>query len=141
MTGLTGSEPHEQALRYRPIWIAIGALAVAAVIALSLFRVPGPPMPPGIDKLYHAIAYGALMGWWGMVQPGRRIAWAAALVMLGLIMEGAQSLTGHRTLDTWDAAGNTLGVLLALAVLQTPVQGLLAWFDRQLADRFDPRPP
>ena len=56
-------------------------------------------------------------------------------------MEGAQSLTGHRTLDRWDAVGNTLGVIGALVVLQTPVQELLAWVDGQLADRLDPRTP
>lgn len=139
MTGLTGSDTNPDALRYQPVWIGLGVLALAAVIAASLLRVPGPPGPPGIDRLYHAIAYGALLGWWGMVQPRRRIAWAVALVVLGLLMEGAQSLTGHRTLDPWDAAGNTLGVLLALAALQTPLQGLLAWFDGQLADRLDPR--
>jgi hypothetical protein len=61
------------------------------------------------------------------------------MVVLGLLMEGAQSLTGHRTLDRWDAVGNTLDVLAALVVLQTPLQGLLAWFDGQLADRLDPR--
>jgi hypothetical protein len=81
------------------------------------------------------------MGWWGMVQPGRRIPWAVSLVVLGLLMEGAQSLTGHRTFDRWDAVGNTLGVIAALLLLQTPLQGLLAWFDRQLADRLDSRAP
>lgn len=41
----------------------------------------------------------------------------------------------------WVGVGNTLGVLLALAVLQTPLQGLLAWFDGLLADRLDPGAP
>jgi hypothetical protein len=138
---LTGSDPGAQALHYRSTWIGIGLLSVAVVIVLSLLRIPGPPGPPGIDKLFHALAYGALMGWWGMVQPGRRLTWAVGLVVLGLAMEGAQSLTGHRTVDYWDAAGNALGVLLALAVLQTPVQGLLAWLDGQLTNRLDPRAP
>jgi hypothetical protein len=138
---LTGSDGAQNGLRYLPAWIGLGVLAVAVVVAASILKVPGPPGPPGIDKVYHALAYGALMGWWGMVQPGRRIPWAVSLVVLGLLMEGAQSRTGHRTFDRWDAVGNTLGVIAALLLLQTPLQGLLAWFDRQLADRLDSRAP
>ncbi|MEE4174691.1 MAG: antibiotic resistance protein VanZ [Xanthomonadales bacterium] len=138
---MTGSDTPARTLRYRPVWLALGMLLIAAVVAASLLTVPGPAGAPGIDKIYHVLAYGALMGWWGMVQPRRRLAWALGLLLLGLLMEGAQSLTGYRTLDRWDAAANTVGVLLALAVLQTPLSGLLAWVDGQLADRLDTRAP
>ena len=74
VTGLTGSELPGTELRFRSTWIGLGVLAVAVVIAASLLRVPAPPGPPGIDKFLHVIAYGVLMGWWGMVQPVRRVA-------------------------------------------------------------------
>lgn len=124
-------------MRYRRTWVAVGLGLVTFVVAASLLAVPGPPGPPGIDKLYHLLAYGALMGWWGMVLPGRRTAWAVGLLLLGLGLEFAQSRTGYRTLDGWDALANMAGVLLALVLLRTPLGGLLAWFDRQLADRLD----
>ncbi len=122
-------------------WRAIGVGLVAFVVAASLLAVPAPPGPPGIDKVQHLLAYGALMGWWGMVQPQRRIAWAVGLLLLGLALEFAQSRTGYRTLDAWDALANTAGIVLALVLLRTPLGGVLAWFDRQLADRFDTRLP
>lgn len=125
-------------LHYQRWWMALGCLMVAAVIALSLLSVSGPVTAPGFDKIYHAIAYGAMMFWWGMVQPRRRIAWGLALVALGIGLEFAQSFTGYRTLDRWDALANSCGVLAALLLLLTPVARLLPWFDRQLADRLDP---
>lgn len=128
-------------LRFQPLWVLIGLGLLATIIALSLLRVPGPPGPAGIDKIYHTLAYGALMGWWGMVLPRRRIAWAVVLLAMGLVLEGLQSLTGYRSLDQVDAVANAIGVFLALALLRTPLGGLLAWFDGQLADRFDSRAP
>lgn len=124
-------------LRYRRLWTGLGLLLIAVVMAISLLNVPSGPGGPGSDKVYHAIVYGVLMSWWGMVQPGRRVSWALGLIVLGLALEGVQSLTGYRTLDRWDAAANLAGVVLALALLRTPLASLLAWLDRQLADRLD----
>lgn len=128
-------------LRYRNAWLGLGVLMISVVIAASLLSVSGPVSAPGIDKVYHTIAYGALMFWWGMVQPRRRVAWAVGLLLLGGALELAQSFTGYRTLDRWDALANALGVLLAFGLLWTPAARLLSWFDRQLADRLDPGAP
>ena len=141
MSDVSESAGAANPLRFRSAWIALGVALLAVIIALSLLAVPGPPGPPGIDKVSHVLAYGALMGWWGMVQPGRRLAWAIGLLLLGLALELAQSLTGYRTLDRWDAAANTFGIVLALVLLRTPLGGLLGWFDRQIADRLDPGGP
>ncbi len=126
------------ALRFHLAWVSLGCLMIAVVIAASLVAVSGPVSAPGIDKVYHTIAYGALMYWWGMVQPQRRWAWAIALLLLGGALEVAQSYTGYRTLDRWDTLANSCGVLLAALLLLTPAARLLAWFDGQLADRIDP---
>ena len=128
-------------LRYRFLWMLIGFGLLATIIALSLLSVPGPPGPPGVDKLYHLLAYGALMGWWGMVLPRRRVAWAIGLLLMGGVLEWLQSLTGYRTLDRIDAVANAAGILLALLLLRTPLGELLAWLDRQLADRLDTGAP
>jgi len=128
-------------LRFRPLWLSLGLLMIAAVIALSLLSVSGPVSAPGIDKVYHCIAYGAMMYWWGMVQPARRWLWGVLLAGLGVGLELAQSLTGYRTLDRVDALANALGVVGALLLLLTPAARLLVWVDGQLANRFDPRAP
>lgn len=124
-------------LRYKPWWMTLGWLMVAFVIALSLTSVQGPVSAPGFDKVYHAIAYGAMMFWWGMVQPQRRTAWMLILIAMGIGLEIAQSFTGYRQLDQWDVMANCCGVIAALLLLLTPLAGLLPWFDRQLADRLN----
>ncbi len=125
-------------LHYKPWWMALGWLMVAVVVALSLMSVQGPVSAPGADKIYHAIAYGAMMFWWGMVQPQRRWLWAVALIALGIGLEIAQSFTGYRQLDRWDALANSFGVVAALLLLPSPLALLLPWFDRQIANRFNP---
>lgn len=140
---LAGDRPGNgpPSLRFKALWALIGIGLLGVIIALSLLAVPGPPGPPGIDKVSHLLAYGALMGWWGMVQPARRLVWAGVLLLLGLSLEFAQSLTGYRTLDRWDAVANTLGIVLALVLLHSPLGRILSWFDQQLADRIDSRLP
>ena len=124
-------------LHYQRWWLALGCLMVITVIALSLLSVSGPVSAPGFDKIYHVIAYGALMFWWGMVQPQRRTAWMLILIAMGIGLEIAQSFTGYRQLDQWDVMANCCGVIAALLLLLTPLAGLLPWFDRQLADRLN----
>lgn len=126
-------------LRYQPLWVALGLMMVIFVIIASLVSISQPVNVPGIDKFHHLLAYGAMMAWWGMVQPRWRIAWALALLLLGAALEWAQSMTGHRFMDRWDMLANALGVALAFGLLFTPLSGLLAWFDRFLADRLDAR--
>ena len=130
-----------QRLHFQRGWTALGALMIAVVVILSLASVSQPVDVPGMDKINHVVAYGALMFWWGMVQPGRRWTWAVVLVLLGIGLELAQAQTGYRTMDRWDAAANSVGVLAALALLFTPLRGSLAWFDRQLANRLDSGTP
>ncbi|GGL28348.1 VanZ family protein [Phycicoccus endophyticus] len=103
------------------------AFAVLAVAALALQlavvyapTVPGPPAPPGVDKLVHAgvfllpVLLGALAG--------GRLRWlVAGFTAHALLSEVVQaSVLAHRDGDALDAladlAGVALGVLLARLV-------------------------
>lgn len=130
-----------RALRYRASWTALGVAMIAFVVVASLVNVSQPVAVQGIDKLHHLVAYGAMMFWWGMLQPRRRWTWAAAIVALGAALEFTQSLTPYRTMDWRDMAFNIGGVALASVLLRTRAEGLLAWVDRQLRDRLDARAP
>jgi hypothetical protein len=125
--------------RYLRLWQGLGIALIAAVVLGSLVNI-APTLPlEGGDKLHHLVAYGALMYWWGMTQPLRRWRWALALVMLGSVLEFAQSLTGTRFMEWQDALANACGVGLALLVLRSPASGLVGWLDRQLRNRLDAR--
>lgn len=128
-------------LRLARWWVALGLAMIVVVVAGSLLNISQPVQVKNIDKLHHLVAYGAMMYWWGMVQPRQRRWWLVGLVALGVALEYAQSLTPYRTLDYRDMAFNAAGVALALLALQTPAAGLLAWFDRQISNRLDPGAP
>jgi hypothetical protein len=125
--------------RFPRLWRALGIALIAVVVLGSLLNI-APTLPTqGGDKLNHLLAYGTLMGWWGMVQPRRRLAWALGLLVLGGALEFTQSLTPNRYMEWQDAVANAAGVLLALVLLRTPISAVLTRFDRYLADRLDAR--
>ncbi len=121
------------------LWQSIGWVALLTVVFLSLVQVPQPIDVSGIDKFEHVLAYGALMYWWGMVQPGRRAAWALFLPLLGLGLELAQWRIPGRFMEWRDVLANLAGVLLAWLVLLTGAKNLLGWVDRHLFDRGNTR--
>lgn len=118
-------------------WYGIGIAMIALVIAGSLTNITQPMPIKNADKLHHLLAYGLLMYWWGMVMPRRRWLWALGLVLLGISLEFAQSLSPYRTLDYRDMAFNTAGVTLAGLLLTGPAGDLLARLDQSLGDRFN----
>lgn len=128
-------------LRYRRWWAALGVAMILVVVAGSLLNISQPVQVENIDKFHHLVAYGAMMFWWGMVQPRRQWWWAAGLTGLGVALEFAQSLTPYRSLDYRDMAFNAAGVVLALAALRSPASAVLGWLDGQIGNRLDTRPP
>jgi len=122
-------------------WEALGCLMLLAVIVLSLVQIDQPLEVPGADKFEHAIAYGVLMYWWGMVQPDRLSRWVLFLPALGLILELAQLRMPGRFMEWRDVIANLAGVMLAYLLLRTRARSLLGWIDHKLFDRTDPGLP
>lgn len=108
---------------------------VAIVVYLSLM--PAPPkleMTYG-DKLQHIAAYSAMAYWFAMLEISstnkRRIA-LSALILLGVLLEFLQGLTGYRTFDAGDMLANTIGVLIGGLLGASGAGALLAWLERLL---------
>ncbi len=113
-------------LRYFPVWLSIGWLLVAAVVALSLL--PGVPAVGPSDKINHLLAYAVLMSWFGGLYPRQRhVTIAVWLVLLGIILEGLQALTGYRSMEVMDAAVNSAGVMLAWILVRDYMRTVLQW--------------
>lgn len=112
-----------------------------AVIVLSLVRVEQPVQLENADKYEHLLAYGLLMFWWGMVQPGRRRFWLVFLPLLGVALELLQSLTPWRFMSWNDALANLLGVVIGGLLLRTPAARILRVVDHHVRDRFNPGGP
>jgi len=107
--------------RFRRIWLAFGWLWVAAILWLSLTPIPPQPLTfEYSDKLEHTLAYLFLMGWFAVVYRGRRrIASAAGLVTMGVLIEILQGLSGYRYFEYADMLANSAGVLIVWGIAQT----------------------
>nr|WP_295378965.1 VanZ family protein [Pseudoxanthomonas sp.] len=123
-------------LRHPRLWLCLWLLAIATVVALSLGPPPPfPDMPSGTDKLEHGLAYFLLAA--GAVQLFRsRGGWMVAglaLVLVGIGVEFAQgAYTSDRMRDPFDAIANTVGVLLGLSTVLTPMRDLLLRLERRV---------
>lgn len=121
-------------LRYFPVWLGIGWLLTGAVVALSLL--PGVPAVGPSDKLNHLLAYAVLMTWFGGIYARRlHLAIAVRLIILGLLLEGLQALSGQRQMEALDALANAIGVVLAWIVARDRLNTVLLWCEARLAWR------
>ena len=86
-------------LRYKRLWLSLGALLVGTVCVLSL--IPSPPelhVPEG-DKYAHGAAYLVQMCWFGaLYERPRHLGIGLYLVLLGVALEILQGIGGYRTL-------------------------------------------
>lgn len=122
------------------LWLAMAWVLVAAIVLLSLL----PPaqlrqisVPNWNDKLGHFIAYFALSAWYAQLYGSGR-AMARQLVfclLLGLAMEGLQSLTVSRTADWRDMVANAAGVFAGGSTWFTALAGVLQRWDRSRRSR------
>lgn len=129
-----------QSLRWPRAWLGLWIAAIVIVIALSL--VPPPPMPMepprDFDKLLHFAAYFSLAFAAIQLFARRRVlvCVAVGLVVLGMLMEWAQGalVPEIRSADPWDALANTVGVLVGMVFVATPLarclQKLESWLWR-----------
>ena len=117
-------------LRRMHLWLALGRIAIAIVIVLSLAPLPrtGLEIENG-DKLGHFLVYLGLTLWYAQLCATRpEFAWRAlGLAALGACMEVLQGLTGWRTgNDPYDALANVAGALAGFVLGMTPAQHWLA---------------
>jgi VanZ family protein len=113
------------------LWIALWGLAIV------LCLLPLPPSPFDVqhfDKIEHVAGYAALAAFAAALFASRRALLGAALglILLGLLIEGLQSLVPWRSADVMDLIANAVGVALGSMLTWTPLSRCLLWFERLL---------
>ena len=119
-------------LKYRKVWIGLGIAMVLAVVVLSLVQPPKQVRILRRDKFLHFGTYFVLMFWFGSIF-ARRVthhAFAAGFVGLGVALEFAQLMTGHRAFELKDMAANGAGVAVAWGMAWTKAAEGLVWVER-----------
>ncbi|MDY0979994.1 VanZ family protein [Stenotrophomonas sp. CFBP8994] len=115
-------------LRFPRVWLGLWWLAIAVTIVVCLIPPPPLALPQNSDKVEHFLAYFLLAS--AAVQIYRTRAsllWAGAgLVLLGVGIEFLQgALTTDRMADPMDALANSIGVVVGMATVFTPLRDLL----------------
>ena len=133
-------------LRFKHVWFVAGLFAIVLLVILSLV----PEMPrmttaapaPAIvraglklqDKVYHFTAYLFLMVWFVQLYRHRYYArLGLQLMVLGLLIEAAQALMGHRQWEFADLAANGCGVLLGFWLSRTWASRMLWAVENRLS--------
>ena len=102
---------------------------VIAIWVLSLLPLSQSGVP-GSDKIHHFLAYFACMFFWGQCypRPAQRLVLTILFILMGVLVEFAQGLTGYRYYDWQDMVANGIGVAAAWLVvaIQLSVQRRVA---------------
>ena len=125
-------------LHHARVWLLLGVLLVLLVTIASVMRVPAPAEAVlSHDKLVHLGVYAILMGWFAQIyQRGTaRVLLALLLVAMGIGIEYWQGSTLTRQFDRYDMIANTVGVLLAWALVHTPLGNVLHAVERRIDGR------
>ena len=127
-----------RSLKFLKGWLLTGWLLVALVIYLSLMPPPSHlPGFPGVDKLAHLGAYGILALWFGFIYlPGPRyVRLSLGLILMGVVLELIQGLSGLRSMDYYDMLANGSGVASGWLLARTRLRGVLMGFEAWMGVR------
>ena len=123
-------------IRFKALWFFTGVGLIALVIYLSL---TSSPIDTGLsfpyeDKLNHALAYLALMGWFGQMYhtSRQRTIFAILFIMLGWRMEYKQSFDQNRMAEVADMVASVAGVLIGYMLTATGLKNTLLVIEQKL---------
>jgi VanZ family protein len=120
-------------LRFHRLWLGLGLLMVAAIFYFSL-TAPVLHTKGHWDKLFHLLAYLLVTGWFAQLYPKlwMRLLIGLLFALMGVLIEFLQSFHPLRYLDVADMLANSVGVIIALALVETWLGSMLANFERLL---------
>ena len=116
-------------LRYRGLWVLLGAVMLAIVFYLCLKAPDGGAETLLPDKFSHALAFFGLTAWFAALVERRGYAVIAGLMLaVGIAIEIAQgAMALGRSAELADVYADALGILLGLAI-SLPIRD--SWFER-----------
>ncbi len=122
-------------LRYLRFWLVSGWILVGLVVLFLV--IPSPPETMSFhfgDKLLHVSIYAIMMLWFGLIYPPGKFYRNLGLgfIMMGIVLEFIQGLTGYRSLEYTDMTANTIGVLLGWLLAKTRLSNALSRIENSL---------
>lgn len=127
------SKVPDKSLRFLGVWRFIVFLNIGTVIYLSLM--PAPEQMGqffGMDKIMHILAYSFCMFWAGLCFKGKKntVIFSTGLILMGIMLEIVQGMTGYRSMSIFDAAANSVGVFTGIMLGRTRLGMLLSYVEK-----------
>lgn len=122
-----------RSLKLYVFWHIIGFVYIALIIYLSLAPISSVmPSAAGTDKVMHIAAYAIMMIWFGLIYKARRrvIVLGIAFIILGIVLEILQGLTGYRSMEVMDMIANNAGVLIGWIAIQSRLGDILTLIEK-----------
>mgnify|MGYP001035981566 CR=1 FL=1 len=101
-------------LKLRKLWLLIGFIYIVVIFYLCLRRSTGTiPSFPHIDKIIHFTAYFIMMSYFCQIlnKSSYKVAFII-FVLMGVLIEFLQLMTGYRSFEFLDMMANTSGLLM-----------------------------
>jgi|SRR5690606_38003449 len=103
--------------KYRVVYLSLGWMMIGGVCLLSLLPLSLPQNGlPSSDKLGHYLAYFSLTFWFLHLYKSQLLV-VLGFMLMGLMIEFIQPLTGYRYFELADILANGAGVLSAWLLL------------------------
>ncbi len=123
-------------LRFVILWLILGWTLVGLVVFFSV--ITSPPETLGLlggDKLLHFSTYAVIMVWFGLIYlPGRAyLNLGVGFIMMGIVLEFIQGVTGYRSLEYFDMIANAIGVSIGWLLAKTRLSYALTNMESWLA--------
>jgi hypothetical protein len=130
----------ETGRRYRSLWIAIGAMGLAALVSVHVTGHSHHVLTfhRNADKIEHIFAFGAAMVWFGQLYRRglERTLFCTGLILGGAALEYAQHALGHYDpVEYGDMAADAAGACLGMLVLRTRAADMISWLTMWLEKR------
>ncbi len=124
-------------LKLRFFWLALGYGLVMLVVFLSL---TSNPVTLDLDfknqdKVFHALAYFALMAWFAQIYHDKfqRNMIALVFVFMGIALECLQSFNPNRYFDLADMLANAVGVAIGFSLALTGAKNILVKLEKVIS--------
>jgi VanZ family protein len=106
-------------IQNRTVWLLLSIVLAATIAALTLMPQASMPVgPQGVDKLYHMVAFAALIFPTALLRPKWCLRFGCLTIVYGGIIEAIQPVFGRSAdmSDFWaDGLGVAIGIFLGLA--------------------------
>ncbi len=121
-------------LKLQKLWLLIGLIYIVVIFYLCLRRSTGTtPSFAHLDKIIHFSAYFIMMSYFAQIlkKSSYKKAFIAFLLM-GVLIEFLQLMTGYRSFELLDMVANTSGLLMGWLIFGNYFSNILLFVEKLL---------